>query len=48
MYSSDVSEKIPECFSDLLDDMNTPFYISKLHDLFQQSQNGDKNKKGVQ
>ena len=25
--------------------MNTPLYISKLHDLFQQSQNGDKNKK---
>ena len=45
MYSSDVSEKIPECFNDLLDDMNTPLYISKLHELFQQSQNGDKDKK---
>ena len=45
MYSSEVSEKIPDCFNDLLDDMNTPLYISKLHELFQQSQNGDKDKK---
>ncbi|MAJ86043.1 MAG: cysteine--tRNA ligase [Candidatus Pelagibacter sp.] len=45
MYSSEVSEKIPDCFNDLLDDMNTPLYISKLHKLFQQSQNGDNNKK---
>ena len=45
MYSSEISEKTPECFNDLLDDMNTPLYISKLHDLFQQCQNGDKDKK---
>ena len=45
MYSSEVSEKTPECFNDLLDDMNTPLYISKLHELFQQSQNGDNDKK---
>ena len=45
MYSSEMSDHTPECFKDLLDDMNTPLYISKLHDLFQQSQNGDKNKK---
>tara|TARA_B100000963_G_scaffold317296_1_gene297645 strand:- start:677 stop:2029 length:1353 start_codon:yes stop_codon:yes gene_type:complete len=45
MYSTEVGEKIPECFKDLLDDMNTPLYISKLHDLFQQSQNGDSDKK---
>ena len=45
MYSSELSEKTPECFNDLLDDMNTPLYISKLHKLFQQSQNGDKDKK---
>ena len=45
MYSSEVSEKTPDCFNDLLDDMNTPLYISKLHELFQQSQNGDKDKK---
>ncbi|MAW17770.1 MAG: cysteine--tRNA ligase [Pelagibacteraceae bacterium] len=45
MYSSDVSEKTPDCFNDLLDDMNTPLYISKLHELYQQSQNGDKDKK---
>ena len=44
MYSSEVSEKTPDCFNDLLDDMNTPLYISKLHELFQQSQNGDKEK----
>ena len=45
MYSSEVSEKTPDCFKDLLDDMNTPLYISKLHELFQQSQNGIKDKK---
>ena len=45
MYSPDVSQKTPDCFNDLLDDMNTPLYISKLHKLFQQSQNGDNYKK---
>ena len=45
MYSSEVSENTPECFNDLLDDMNTPLYISKLHELFQQSQNGNSDKK---
>ena len=45
MYSSELSEKKPDCFNDLLDDMNTPLYIAKLHKLFQQSQNGDNNKK---
>ena len=45
MYSSEIDEKTPDCFNDLLDDMNTPLYISKLHELFQQSQNGDKDKK---
>ena len=30
---------------ELLDDMNTPLYISKLHELFHQSQNGDQDKK---
>ncbi len=45
MYSSDVSEKTPDCFKELLDDMNTPLYISKLHELFQKSQDGNKDKK---
>ncbi len=45
MYSSEVSEKVPDCFQDLLDDMNTPLYISKLHELFQESQNGNSDKK---
>ena len=45
MYSSEMSENIPDCFNDLLDDMNTPLYISKLHDLFQQSQSGNNDKK---
>ena len=45
MYSSEVSEKIPECFNDLLDDMNTPLYISKLHEMFSQAQKGDGEKK---
>ena len=44
IYSSDFSEKLPECFNVLLDDMNTPLYISKLHDLFTQSQNGNVEK----
>ena len=47
MYSTEISENTPACFKDLLDDMNTPLYISKLHDLFQQSQNGNINKKRV-
>ena len=45
MYSTEISENTPDCFKDLLDDMNTPLYISKLHDLFQQSQSGNINKK---
>ena len=45
MYSSEASEKTPDCFNDLLDDMNTPLYISKLHELFKQSQSGDGDKK---
>ncbi len=45
MYSSDFSDKIPDCFLDLLDDLNTPLYISKLHDLYNQSLNGDDKKK---
>ena len=45
MYSTELSEKIPNCFKDLLDDMNTPLYISKLHELFKQSQNGNLDKK---
>ena len=44
IYTTDYSEKLPECFNDLLDDLNTPLYISKLHDLFNQSQNGNKEK----
>ena len=48
VYSTEVSEKTPDCFNDLLDDMNTPLYISKLHELYQQSQNGDNNKKRIQ
>ncbi len=45
MYSSEFSETTPECFNDLLDDMNTPLYISKLHELFQQSEKGNNDKK---
>ena len=30
MYSTEISENTPDCFKDLLDDMNTPLYISKL------------------
>ena len=45
MYSSDISKKTPECFKELLDDMNTPLYISKLHELFNQAQNGNTEKR---
>ena len=45
MYSSEISSKTPDCFNDLLDDMNTPLYISKLHELFKQSQNGNNDKR---
>ncbi len=44
IYTSEYSEQLPECFNDLLDDLNTPLYISKLHDLFHQSQSGNKEK----
>ena len=44
IYTSDYSEKLPECFNDLLDDLNTPLYISKLHELFNQAQDGNKEK----
>ena len=44
IYTSEYSDKLPDCFNDLLDDLNTPLYISKLHDLFNQSQNGNKEK----
>ena len=45
MYSEELSNQTPKCFKDLLDDLNTPLYISRLHDLFQQSQNGDHDRK---
>ena len=45
MYSSDISKKTPECFKELLDDMNTPLYISKLHELFNLAQNGNTEKR---
>ncbi len=45
MFSSEFTEETPACFKDLLDDMNTPLYISKLHALFQQSLNGDNKAK---
>ena len=44
IYRSDYSDKLPDCFGDLLDDLNTPLYITKLHDLFNQSQNGNLEK----
>ena len=44
IYTTDYSEKLPECFNDLLDDLNTPLYISKLHELFNKAQDGNKEK----
>ena len=43
-YTTDYSQKLPECFNYLLDDLNTPLYISKLHDLFNQTHDGNKEK----
>ena len=45
MYSTEFTEETPECFNDLLDDLNTPLYISKLHELFQQSLSGNRDKR---
>ena len=45
MYSTNFSETTPNCFNDLLDDLNTPLYISKLHELYNQAQEGNLVKK---
>ena len=36
---------MPDCFESLLDDLNTPEYISKLHELYNEALKGDDNKK---
>ncbi len=38
-------EKSNDCFDYLLDDLNTPGYISKLHELYNDASKGDENKK---
>ena len=45
MYHENYINSVPDCFNDLLDDLNTPLYISKLHDLFNQSQKGNSDKR---
>ena len=40
-------DKILDCFLDLLDDLNTPLYISKLHELYNKSLNGDEKMKSL-
>ena len=45
MYLENSINSLPDCFNDLLDDLNTPLYISKLHDLFNQSQKGNSDKR---
>jgi len=39
------TQQTPECFKCLLDDLNTPEYISKLHELYNEASKGDNNKK---
>ena len=46
LYEESYSQKkIPYCFESLLDDLNTPEYISKLHELYNEAFKGDKDKK---
>ena len=39
------AQQTPECFECLLDDLNTPEYISKLHELYNGALKGDNTKK---
>ena len=39
------TKEMPECFECLLDDLNTPEYISKLHELYNAALKGDNKKK---
>ncbi len=46
LYEDKFDEKnTPKCFDSLLDDLNTPDYISKLHELYNEAIKGDKDKK---
>ena len=46
LYEENYNQKtIPYCFESLLDDLNTPEYISKLHELYNEAFKGDKDKK---
>ncbi len=43
LYDEEVNLKIiPDCFDCLLDDLNMPGYISKLHELYNKASKGDK------
>tara|TARA_B100001250_G_C19796246_1_gene788846 strand:+ start:320 stop:1675 length:1356 start_codon:yes stop_codon:yes gene_type:complete len=39
------TNKTPDCFDSLLDDLNTPAYISKLHELYNDASKGNNDKK---
>ena len=39
------TKETPQCFECLLDDLNTPEYISKLHELYNEALKGDNKKK---
>ncbi len=48
LYEESYNKKdLPECFDILLDDLNTPEYISKLHELYNVALKGDKIKKDI-
>ncbi len=45
LFSNEIDDKLPDCFVELLDDLNTPAFISKLHELYNLASKGDKTKK---
>tara|TARA_A100001037_G_scaffold294967_1_gene313486 strand:+ start:40 stop:1065 length:1026 start_codon:yes stop_codon:yes gene_type:complete len=45
IFDDEHHDKLPDCFEHLLDDLNTPAFISKMHELFNLASKGDKDKK---
>ena len=45
IFDDEHYDKLPDCFEHLLDDLNTPAFISKMHELFNLASKGNKDKK---
>jgi len=45
IFDDEHHDKLPDCFEHLLDDLNTPAFISKMHELFNLASKGNKDKK---